>query len=169
MASYASLDEAFGGSYGKKGRMKQEDKIYNSPTRRTESALEEHSKVIGELTKSLPISSNDSDDTDNYAPAMIGGGGGHGRSGANQIEPFSVRDYKTPTIPGTSGFAYAPPQPSSDRRDGYDTRIEKLIRRMEREGSGGETSTHDLLLYIFTGVFMLFVLDTFVQIGKRSK
>ena len=52
MASYASLDEAFGGSYGKKGQIKQEDKIYNSPTRRTESALQEHSKVIGELTKS---------------------------------------------------------------------------------------------------------------------
>jgi len=40
---------------------------------------------------------------------------------------------------------------------------------MERDSSGSETSTHDLLLYIFTGVFMLFVLDTFVHIGKRSK
>jgi len=166
MASYASLDEAFGGSYGKKGRMKDEDKIYNSPTRRTENALQEHSKTIGELTKTLPISSRDSDETDNYAPAMNGGGGS--RSGTNQIEPFSVRDYKGPLIPGTPGFAYAPPQSESESRGGYDTRVEKLIRRMEREGSGGETSTHDLLLYIFTGVFMLFVLDTFVHIGKRS-
>ena len=164
MASYASLDEAFGGSYGKKGQIKQGDKIYNSPTRRTESALQEHSKVIGELTKSLPIASRESDETDNYAPAMIGGG----RSGTNQIEPFSVRDYKGPHIPGTPGFAYAPPEPTSDRRDGYDTRVEKLLRRMERDSSGSETSTHDLLLYIFTGVFMLFVLDTFVHIGKRS-
>jgi hypothetical protein len=136
MASYASLDEAFGGSYGKKGQIKQEDKIYNSATRRTESALQEHSKVIGELTQTLPIASRDSDDTDNYAPAMIGGGG---RSGKNQIEPFSVRDYKGPLIPGTPGFAYAPPEPSSDRRDGYDTRVEKLIRRMERDSSGSET------------------------------
>jgi hypothetical protein len=165
MAAYASLDEAFGGSYGKKGTIKEEDKTYNSATRRTESALEQHSKVIGELTKTLPIASRDSDETDNYAPAMISGS----RSGTNQIEPFSVRDYKLPTIPGTAGFAYSPPEPTSDRRNGYDTRVEKLLRRMEHDGAGGETSTHDLLLYIFTGVFMLFVLDTFVHIGKRSK
>jgi len=165
MASYASLDEAFGGSYGKKGEIKNENKVYNSPTRRTENALAEHAVAIGSLTKSLPISSSDTDDTDNYAPAMIGSGG---RSSKNQIEPFSVRDYKGPQIPGTPGFAYAPPEPTSDRRDGYDTRVEKLLRRMERDSSGSETSTHDLLLYIFTGVFMLFVLDTFVHIGKRS-
>ena len=163
--SYASLDEAFGGSYGKKGSIKQENKVYNSPTRRTESALQEHSKVIGELTKSLPIASRDSDETDNYAPAMNTGG----RSSRNQIEPFTVRDYKMPPIPGSHGFAYIPPEIDSPPRDGYDTRVDKLLRRLERESSGSETSTHDLLLYIFTGVFMLFVLDTFVQIGKRSK
>ena len=167
MASYASLDEAFGGSYGKKGKtMKDENKVYNSPTRRTESALNEHADAITSLTRSLPIASNDEDQTNNYAPARISGT----RSGTNQIEPFSVRDYKSPTIPGTPGFAYAPPEPSSDARGDWDTRLDRLVRKMERTtATAGETSTHDLLLYIFTGVFMLFVLDTFVQIGKRSK
>jgi len=102
----------------------------------------------------------------NYSPARVSGT----RSGTNQIEPFSVRDYKTPTIPGTRGFAYAPPEPSSDTRGDWDARLDRLVRKMERTtATNGETSTHDLLLYIFTGVFMLFVLDTFVQIGKRSK
>jgi hypothetical protein len=163
MAGYATLDEAFGGAYGKKGKIKDENKVYNSPTRRTETALQEHSAVIRELTSSLPIANGDQDSSDNYAPAMVSGG----RSGNNQIEPFSVKDYRTPDIPGTPGYAYAPPEPSSDRRGGWDTRMEKLVRKMEASSSG-EASTHDLLLYIFTGVFMLFVLDTFVQIGKRS-
>jgi hypothetical protein len=168
MASYASLDEAFGGSYGKKGKITDENKVYNSPTRRTESALAEHADAIKSLTRSLPIASNDEDASNNYAPARISGT----RSGTNQIEPFSVRDYKTPTIPGTHGFAYSPPEPSSDARGDWDVRLDRLVRKMERNSaaaSSGETSTHDLLLYIFTGVFMLFVLDTFVQIGKRSK
>jgi hypothetical protein len=165
MASYASLDEAFGGSYGTKGKIKDENKVYNSPTRRTEAALEANADAIKSLTRTLPITENDEDATNNYAPARISGT----RSGSNQIEPFSVRDYKSPTVPGTHGFAYAPPQPSSDARGDWDVRLDRLVRKMERSSAGGETSTHDLLLYIFTGVFMLFVLDTFVQIGKRSK
>jgi hypothetical protein len=167
MTSYASLDEAFGGSYGtKKGtNIKDANKVYNSATRRTESALEEHADAIKSLTSSLPIAGNDEDAVNNYAPARINGT----RSGTNQIEPFSVRDYKPPAIPGSHGFAYSPIEPTSDTRGDWDARLDRLVRKMERSTSGGETSTHDLLLYIFTGVFMLFVLDTFVQIGKRSK
>jgi hypothetical protein len=166
MASYASLDEAFGGSYGKKGKIKDADKVYNSPTRRTEAALADNADAISSLTRTLPIMSNDEDATNNYSPARISGT----RSGNNQIEPFSVRDYKAPPVPGTHGFAYSPPEPTSDSRGDWDARIDRLMRKIERTNTGGgEASTHDLLLYIFTGVFMLFVLDTFVQIGKRSK
>jgi hypothetical protein len=165
MASYASLDEAFGGSYGQKGKITT--KVYNSPTRRTESALDEHADAIKTLTSTLPIASSDDEMSNNYSPVRMSG---KAHSGTNQIEPFSVRDYKTPAIPGTHGFAYAPPEPSSDPRGQWDARLDRLVRKMERStANSGETSTHDLLLYIFTGVFMLFVLDTFVQIGKRSK
>jgi hypothetical protein len=165
MASYASLDEAFGGSYGQKGKITT--KVYNSPTRRTESALDDHADAIKTLTSTLPIASSDDEMSNNYSPVRMSG---KAHSGTNQIEPFSVRDYKTPSIPGTHGFAYSPPEPSSDPRGQWDARLDRLVRKMERStASNGETSTHDLLLYIFTGVFMLFVLDTFVQIGKRSK
>jgi hypothetical protein len=167
MASYASLDEAFGGSYGQKGKIKDANKVYNSPTRRTESALEEHSDAIKTLTRTLPIASSDDEMVNNYSPVRMSG---KAHSGSNQIEPFSVRDYKSPPIPPSFGFAYAPPEPTSDARGEWDARLDRLVRKMERStAAGGETSTHDLLLYIFTGVFMLFVLDTFVQIGKLSK
>ena len=165
MASYASLVEAFGGSDGQKGKITT--KVYKSPTRRTESALDEHADAIKTLTSTLPIASSDDEMSNNYSPVRMSG---KAHSGTNQIEPFSVRDYKTPAIPGTHGFAYAPPEPSSDPRGQWDARLDRLVRKMERStANSGETSTHDLLLYIFTGVFMLFVLDTFVQIGKRSK
>jgi hypothetical protein len=45
-----------------------------------------------------------------------------------------------------------------------------MMRMIEGGGVGAETpSTHDLLLYIFTGVFTLFVLDTFVTLGKVAR
>ena len=42
------------------------------------------------------------------------------------------------------------------------------MRMIDQNKTGYETpSTNDTLLYIFTGLFFLFTLDTFVQIGRR--
>jgi len=157
----ASLDEAYGGMYGSKNPRK---KLFNSPERRTESALDTHSKVIQELTKSLPISNsgNGSDDSDNYAPVKFDGPS----QSKNQREPFEVQKYTPPAIPASHDYAYGPIH--SGRGVEWDRRIDKIIQRMDRQDTS-ETSTHDLVLYIFTGVFFLFVLDTFVHLGKRSK
>jgi len=158
----ASLDEVFGGMYGKKGGAKQE-KIFNSTNRRTDAAMEAHEKIIREVSKSLPIaSSGNSDLDDNYTPSK------HGGRETNQMEPFTVKDYVPPAIPATPDYAYQPASLPGPPRGDWDKRIDKLIRRMDREQTG-ETSTHDLVLYIFTGVFFLFVLDTFVTLGKRSR
>jgi hypothetical protein len=144
-------------------------KLFNSPERRTESALNTHSKVIQDLTKSLPISKggNGSDDNDNYAPVKFDGA----PQTKNQREPFytppiEVQKYTPPDIPTSYDYAYGPVH--SGRGVEWDRRIDKIIQRMDRQDTS-ETSTHDLVLYIFTGVFFLFVLDTFVHLGKRSK
>ena len=69
-----------------------------------------------------------------------------------------------------SSYDYAYPAVHSGRNVEWEQRVDKILRRMDRsQESTGETSTHDLVLYIFTGVFFLFVLDTFVHIGKRGK
>jgi len=159
----ASLEEVFGGMYGRKGGHKQE-KIFNSTNRRTEAAMETHDKTIRELSKSLPIASAGKDDLDdNYTPSKHTAD----KQTMNQREPFSVQNYTPPEIPATQDYAYHPVNLPGPPRGEWDSRIEKLIRRMDMQQTG-ETSTHDLVLYIFTGVFFLFVLDTFVTLGKRS-
>lgn len=171
MAQYASLEEAFGGTWGTAKRKaplpKEQDvhstqKVYNTPTRRTEAAITAHSNVIRETMKSLPIG----DSEDNYAPARLSG---NAHSSKNQIEPFSVSDYKPPAMPGTGDWAYASTPPEMGQHLRFDEKLNKMMRMIEG-GYGTETpSTHDLLLYIFTGVFALFVLDSFVHLGKLSK
>jgi hypothetical protein len=165
MAQYASLDEAFGGSWGTKKKVspvpkevEPSQKVYNSPTRRTEAALDVHSKLISDTLKSLPIG----DSANNFNPAKFFG------QSKNQIEPFSVSDYKPPAIPGTDDFAYASTPPNLGQNIHFEAKLDRLIRMIEGRGSDAP-STHDLLLYIFTGVFTLFVLDSFVHLGKFSR
>ena len=161
----ADLGEAFKGEYGRKGgkqgQKKEKEMIFNNTNRRTEAAMEEHDKTIREVSRSLPIASSpDADLEDNYTPSK------HAKS-SNQMEPFSVKDYTPPAYPVTPDYAYQPVSLPGPPRGEWDRRLDKLIRRMDREQTG-ETSTHDMVLYIFTGVFFLFVLDTFVTLGKRS-
>jgi hypothetical protein len=155
MAQYASLEEAFGSSFGKKTANKG---TYNSPTRRTEAANEQHAAVITELSKSLPIATHDDDIANNYAPARM-------NQTTNQREPFTLQ---APQMPETRGFAYGSPIPEINEKLGWDRRIDKIVRHLERQNTV-DTSTHDLLLYVFTGVFFLFVFDTFVTLGRRSR
>ena len=168
MAQYATLDEAFGGTWGQKKKpvspvVKEQDvhssqKVYNSPTRRTEAALNTHESLVANTLKSLPIG----DPSSNFSPARFSG------QARNQIEPFTVTDYKPPEIPGTADFAYASTPPKMGQSLHFEEKLDKLMRMIE--GRGSDTpSTHDLLLYIFTGVFTLFVLDSFVHLGKISR
>ena len=158
----ADLGEAFKGEYGKKaGSKKEKEMIFHNTDRRTEAAMETHDKTIRDVSRSLPIASSaDADLDDNYTPDRLS-------KSSNQIEPFSVKKYTPPAIPSTPDYAYQPVSLPGPPRGEWEKRIDKLIRRIDREQTG-ETSTHDLVLYIFTGVFFLFVLDTFVTLGKRS-
>jgi hypothetical protein len=158
----ADLGEAFKGEYGRAGKSKHGKKmIFNSPTGKTDDAMEENREIIDKVSRSLPIASSpDADMEDNYTPSK------HAKS-SNQMEPSSVKDYTPPAYPATPDYAYQPVSLPGPPRGEWDRRLDKLIRRMDREQTG-ETSTHDMVLYIFTGVFFLFVLDTFVTLGKRS-
>jgi hypothetical protein len=167
MAGYASLEDAFkGGPWAAK---KQAEKTFSSPTRRTEATLQEHAKLITDLTKSLPIATADTDMSDTYGPARIVGTS----SGMNQREPFSVQDYRSPEIPPTGGFAYESPVPGENSSRGWDRKLDVILQHMraqeQKQQSSRETPTADLLLFVFTGVFFIFVLDTFVTLGRKSK
>ena len=166
MAGYASLEDAFkGGPWAAK---KQAEKVFSSPTRRSEETLKEHAKLINDITKSLPIASADTDMSENYGPARIVGTS----SGTNQREPFGVQDYRSPEIPAGGGYAYESPVPYDNSQRGWERKLDTIIKHMhvqQEKHQSRETPTADLLLFVFTGVFFIFVLDTFVTLGRKSK
>jgi hypothetical protein len=139
--------------------------VYNTPTRRTEASLSTHADLVKDTLKSLPIGES-ADLEDNYAPARLSGSP---HSSKNQIEPFSVNDYKPPAIPGTADWSYASTPPQDGQSLHWNAKLDKMMNLLQSR-SGVETpSTHDLLLYIFTGVFALFVLDSFVSLGRVAR
>jgi hypothetical protein len=49
-------------------------------------------------------------------------------------------------------------------------KISRILRLVEQNKTGYERpATQDILLYVFTGVFFLFTLDTFVMLGKSMR
>lgn len=71
-----------------------------------------------------------------------------------------------PFLGGGKPFAWADPSTTPDSQ--LLGKLNYAIQLMERRGLGHEpTNTHDIILYSFTGIFMLFVLDSFVRLGRR--
>jgi hypothetical protein len=57
------------------------------------------------------------------------------------------------------------PVPASE-----DDKLARILRLIEQNKTGYERPvTQDMLLYVFTGVFFLFTLDTFVVLGKSMR
>jgi hypothetical protein len=61
-------------------------------------------------------------------------------------------------------------EPSKNNNAELDEKLNKILRLVEERGPAKyePASTHDLLLYVVTGVFFLFTLDSFVLLGKNS-
>jgi hypothetical protein len=136
----------------------REGRVAPTPIHRSNAAIQRNRKTIDDLTKSLPIVQNDEEAESNYAPARIG-----------NTEHFTSTkaEYTKPFFPGDDGtsFAYAPP---SFQGAAHDLKLDRIMRMIEQNKTGYETpSSHDMALYVFTGVMTLFVLDTFVNLGRR--
>jgi hypothetical protein len=131
---------------------------------RTNAAIQRNKKTIDDLSKTLPIVENDEEATSNYAPTKVG-------ATKEKMTNWSSTkaQYTNPYYPQDPGldFAYAPP---AFQQDAYDMKLDKIMRMVEQNKTGYETPTsQDMMLYIFTGVFFLFTLDSFVNLGKRMK
>lgn len=137
----------------------REGRVAPTPVHRSAAAVQRHRKTIDDLSKSLPIVQNDEEADSNYAPARISGlKEGFTATKAGYTKPFF------PSDEGTS-FAYAPP---SFQGAAHDLKLDRIMRMIEQNKTGYETpSSHDMALYVFTGVMTLFVLDTFVNLGRR--
>jgi hypothetical protein len=82
----------------------------------------------------------------------------------------------------TSNFKPTPaptqqPRPSTAARESFavggddmKAKMDKILQMVEQNKTGYEpNSSHDMFLYILTGVMFLFTFDTFVMLGKSMK
>jgi hypothetical protein len=70
----------------------------------------------------------------------------------------------------------APPTPPQRQRvqerfsEPNDDKLSRILRLIEQNRTGYERpATQDMVLYVFTGIFFLFTLDTFVLLGKSMR
>jgi hypothetical protein len=172
----ASIEEVWGSSFPKKQYnmtskhyqkeeprdAEREGRVFPTPIHRTNAALQRHRKTIDDLSKSLPIVGSDEEAESNYGPAKIGHTEEHMTNYSSTKGPYSKPF--SPSDSGTS-FAYAP---TSFQNAANDIKLDQIMRMIEQNRVGYETpSSQDMMLYVFTGVFFLFTLDTFVSLGKR--
>jgi hypothetical protein len=141
----------------------KEGRIASTPIHRSNAAIQKHRKTIDDLSKSLAIVQDDEDAAVNFGPARVAA------SAVGNREHFTATKagYSKPFFPNDAGtsFAYAPP---SFQEKAYDIKLDRILKMIEQNKTGYETpSSHDMALYVFTGVMTLFVLDTFVNLGRR--
>lgn len=171
----ASLEEVWGSTFPKKHYdmtskndaphqkrdAEKEGRVHPTPIHRTAATVAKHKKSIDDLSKSLPIVADDDEGDVNYGPARV----------ASTKEHFTStkQGYSNPYYPSNDGtdFAYAPP---SFQGAAHDIKLDRILRMIEQNRTGYEAaSSQDMMLYIFTGVFFLYTLDTFVNLGRRMK
>jgi len=129
----------------------KEGRVASSPTERTQATVVKHRKTIDDLSRSLPIVQTDEDGYRNFQPT---------KSRALQ-NPDNFREDMTNEYP------YAPP---GFQAQAQELKLNRILSMIEQNKTGYETATtHDALLYVFTGIFFLFTLDTFVRLGKRLR
>jgi hypothetical protein len=142
----------------------KEGRIYPTPMARTSAAIKTNKKTIDDLSHSLGIARSDEEVDTNYAPARVSSTAEHmsnfssTKSGYTKL--FSPQDAGTE-------FAYAP---TAFQDSANEIKLNRILAMIEQNRTGYEApSSHDMMLYIFTGVFFLFTLDTFVTLGRRMK
>jgi hypothetical protein len=158
----ASIEEVWGAPFPKRQPMntrnglvpepkrdaQKEGRVYNSPAERTQATVQKHRKTIDDLTQSLPIAASEDDMERNFKPVQS-----------------RVREHMTVSAPPE--YPYAPP---SFQDNGQEMKLNRILHMIEQNRTGYETSsTHDMLLYIFTGVFFIYTFDTFVTLGKTMR
>ena len=154
----ASIEEVWGAPFPSRKPMNQkgpaepqrdankENRVYKTPADRSNAALSTHRKTIDDLSRTLPIVMTDEDAAQNFRPYKS-----HIREG-----------FKSPD------YVYVP-QPSQSI-DPSEDKLNRILKMIEQHKARQDTgTTQDMLLYIFTGIFFLYTLDTFVSLGKSMR
>jgi hypothetical protein len=156
--NYSSLEEVYGTPFGQRIPVTHErkDVKVDSPIQsgetledRSKKSIEKHADLVSSVTKSLPL--DDNVETRSFDP----------KTPSPDIIPAAIkrndRIREKFLMPMSGG-------------GGDDDKLSRILRLIEQNKTGYEpASPQDMVLYIATGVFFLFVFDTFVMLGKTMR
>ena len=152
---YTSLEEAYGTPFGQRVPITHQRKDvkeqpiekpeFGGMAKRAEESMKKNQGLVDSLKNSLPL------DT------------------APETESFRVRD-ETPA-PITRRERFTSSQPANMVTDfNQSDKVSRILRLVEQNRTGYERpAVQDMVLYIATGIFFVFTLDTFVLLGKSMK
>lgn len=147
--NYATLEEAHGAPFGKRAPITSpsappaDDALakpeFTSLDQRARESIRKNKAYVDSVARTLPLDQNSS--TETFVPTP-------------QVRRMEVRERFTER-----------PVSSTD-----EDKLARILRLIEQNRTGYERpAVEDMLLYVFTGVFFLFTLDTFVQLGKTMR
>ena len=150
--SYGSLEEVHGAPFGTRIPLGKDtgksDPIakpeFTSMSQKSEDSRKKNQGLVDSLKDSLPLDKEPS------------------------TENFSVRRIEEPArIQARERFTE---RPVSHADAAAEDKLTRILRLIEQNRTGYERpAVQDMVLYVFTGVFFLFTLDSFVQLGKGMR
>ena len=150
--NYGDLDEVYGGAFQKRVPLTSEGQ--KDPLEKPlDATVGPNKKKLDDIVRETAASAN-IDNTPNTEGFQL-------IQEPMVTERMKVREKFTQSQPAGVYDKY-----STDQMD----KISRILRLVEQNKTGYERpATQDILLYVFTGVFFLFTLDTFVMLGKSMR
>ena len=148
---YTTLEEAYGSPFGQrrpitqtKPEVNETKPEFTSIEKTSAESIQKNQSLIDSLKSSLPLDSNPA--TENFIVRQEAGKRMM-REHFSQSQPAGVYE-------------------SMEQAD----KLNRILRLIEQNRTGYERpAVQDIALYVFTGVFFLFTLDTFVELGKSMR
>lgn len=149
---YTTLEEAYGSPFGQrrpitqtKPEVNETKPEFTSLEKFSNESIRKNQSLVDSLQKSLPLDRN---------PAT---------------ENFVVRQEAAKRMMGREHFSQSQPAGVYESVEQVD-KLNRILRLIEQNRTGYERpAIQDIALYVFTGVFFLFTLDTFVELGKSMR
>ena len=146
---YTLLEDAYpdGGDF--KSRTTVKESRSDDPRDAKRRTNPDASKAVADLASVLPLSTDSS--TSNFG------------DGGKQVYMYAGKQ-RPAGIPVQEAFT------AQSAGDDMKMKMDKILQMVEQNKTGYEpNSSHDMFLYVLTGVMFLFTFDTFVMLGKSMK
>jgi hypothetical protein len=148
---YATLEEAYGSPFGQRRPIThtsaEQDKSkpeFTSIEKSSADSIRKNQSLVNSIQSSLPLDQNPA--TENFVVRQEAG-------------KRMMREH----------FAQSQPAGVYESTEQSD-KLSRILRLIEQNRTGYERpAVQDIALYVFTGVFFLFTLDTFVELGKSMR